>query len=392
MGTSNERDTALVLSGGSINGALMEAGFLRRLGESALWPRVGWIFGTSAGALTGTLATLGRFDELDEFLLALDPADCFRPNRLWRLPLVGSHEYSLPATVAERLGDPAALAASIAAADIELVVCATDLTAGHESEEPGPHEFELVYSSKTTPPEEFAEAILASSAISGIVPPTRVGRRIATDGGWTRNFPLGHAYERPEVQRIVSFRYLPTYPPVGIDGLVRLRRRLERFSRIPPVRALVEELRDAEQRHERGEPPHAVATLVRLMRVAVVQNTELEERRAAARDDSIRALAQLRYEIAGLVATNVRSRRDRERLAAAVDERFAGARFPFRADRLVPRITVSGTAGALSLEAGKRGGNEWPVADKRALIELGYELTDRELEENGFGRELSGAA
>jgi predicted acylesterase/phospholipase RssA len=392
MRTSNDRDTAIVLSGGSINGALMEAGFLRRLSESDLWPRVGWIFGTSAGALTGTMAALGRFDELDAFLLSLDPSDCFRPNRLWRLPLVGSHEYALPATVAERVGDPVALAATIAAAEIELVVCATDLTDGHESEEPGPHEYELVYSSKTTEPEEFAEAILASSAISGIVPPTRVGHRIATDGGWTRNFPLGHAYERPEVQRIVSFRYLPTYPRVEIDGLVRLRRRLERFSRIPPVRALVEELRDAEERHERGEPPHAVATLVRLMRVAVVQNTELEERRADARDDSIRTLARLREDVAQLVATNVRSRGDRERLAQAVDERFASARFPFRADRLVPRITVSGTAGALSLEAGKRGGNEWPVADKRALIGLGYELTDRELTEHGLGRELSGAA
>jgi predicted acylesterase/phospholipase RssA len=392
MRTSNDRDTAIVLSGGSINGALMEAGFLRRLSESDLWPRVGWIFGTSAGALTGTMATLGRFDELDEFLLGLDPADCFRTNRLWRLPLVGSHEYALPATVAERLGDTTALAAAIAAAEIELVVCATDLTGGRESEEPGPHEYELVYSSKTTAPDEFAEAILASSAISGIVPPMRVGRRIATDGGWTRNFPLGHAYERPEVQRIAAFRYLPTYPRVEIDGLVRLRRRLERFTRIPPVRALVEELREAEERHERGEPPHAVATLVRLMRVAVVQNTELEERRADARDDSIRTLAALREDIARLVATNVRSRRDRERLAQAVDERFASARFPFRADRLVPRITVSGTAGALSLEAGKRGGNEWPVADKRALIELGYELTDRELAEHGLGRELSGAA
>jgi predicted acylesterase/phospholipase RssA len=392
MGTSNDRDTAIVLSGGSINGALMEAGFLRRLSETTLWPRVGWIFGTSAGALTGTMATLGRFDELDEFLLGLEPADCFRPNRLWRLPLVGSHEYALPATVAERIDDPVALAVDLAASGIELVVCATDLTSERDTEEPGPHAYELVYSSRTTPPEELAEAILASSAISGIVPPTHVGARIATDGGWTRNFPLGHAYERPEVQRIVSFRYLPTYPRVEIDGLVRLRRRLERLSRIPPVRALVEELREAEERHARGEPPHAVATLVRLMRVAVVQNTELEERRAAARDDSIRALAALREDTAGLVAAHVRNRRDRERLAQAVDERFAAARFPFGADRLVPRITVSGTAGALSLEAGRRGGNEWPLADKRALIELGYELTDRELAAHGVRRELPGAA
>src|SRR4051794_19773373 len=135
----NGRDTAIVLSGGSINGALMQAGFLRRLGESELWPRVGWIFGTSAGALTGAMGALERFDAPDESLVGLQPADVFRANRLWRLPLVGSHEYSLPATIEERLGGPSELAEQLVAADIELVVCATDLSARPEPEEPGPH-------------------------------------------------------------------------------------------------------------------------------------------------------------------------------------------------------------------------------------------------------------
>ena len=56
---SPRRDVAVVLSGGGINGALLELGFLRRLSETALWPRVGWMYGTSAGALAGTMATLG---------------------------------------------------------------------------------------------------------------------------------------------------------------------------------------------------------------------------------------------------------------------------------------------------------------------------------------------
>jgi hypothetical protein len=150
------------------------------------------------------------------------------------------------------------------------------------------------------------------------------------------------------------------------------------------VRALVAELRDAEDRDARGEPPHAVATLIRLMRVVVVQNTELEERRAAARDESILALARLREDVAQLVADQVSDGEERERLARAVDERFAAARFPFRADRLVPRITVSGTAGELSLEAGRRNGNAWPQADKQALLELGYELTDLQLAAHGI--------
>ena len=153
------RDTALVLSGGSINGALLEAGFLRRLHESELWPRVGWIFGTSAGALAGTMGALERLDDLEEFLLGLQATDVFRPNKLWRLPLVGSHEYALPATVAERLEDTAELAEQLTRAEIELVVCATDLTAREEGC-PDPHAFELVYSSRTTGPDELAEAIL----------------------------------------------------------------------------------------------------------------------------------------------------------------------------------------------------------------------------------------
>ena len=99
------RDVALVLSGGGMNGVLMELGFLRRVRESELWPRVGWIFGTSAGALAGSMGALGRLDELEEFLRDLQPNETFRPNRLWRLPLLGIHEYALPRTIAERFGD-----------------------------------------------------------------------------------------------------------------------------------------------------------------------------------------------------------------------------------------------------------------------------------------------
>ena len=51
----NERDVAIVLSGGGMNGVLLELGFLKRLRDSSLWPRVGRIYGTSAGALTQTI-------------------------------------------------------------------------------------------------------------------------------------------------------------------------------------------------------------------------------------------------------------------------------------------------------------------------------------------------
>src|SRR5215207_4866722 len=94
----SERDVAIVLSGGGMNGVLLELGFLKRLRVSSLWPRVGRIYGTSAGALTGSMAALDLLDELEEFVLGLQPTDIFRPQSLWRLPLNGLHEYALPAT------------------------------------------------------------------------------------------------------------------------------------------------------------------------------------------------------------------------------------------------------------------------------------------------------
>jgi len=175
-----ERDVAVVLSGGAVNGVLMELGFLKRLRESALWPRVGWIYGTSSGALSGTMAALDRLDDLERFMLLLQPEETFRPHSLWRLPFLGSHDYRLPETIAERIGDLATLAEQLRDAPIEVSVIATDVTDDvHGS---GQHAYELVYSSRTTPPEVMAQALLASAAISALVLPRRVGYRIATDG------------------------------------------------------------------------------------------------------------------------------------------------------------------------------------------------------------------
>ena len=99
------RDVALVLSGGGVNAILLEIGFLQRIRESDLWPRVGWVYGTSAGALAGVMAALDRLDDLERFCLDLEPDETFRPNRIWQLPLTGLHDYTLPGTVAERLGE-----------------------------------------------------------------------------------------------------------------------------------------------------------------------------------------------------------------------------------------------------------------------------------------------
>jgi predicted acylesterase/phospholipase RssA len=372
----NERDVALVLSGGSVNGTLMELGFLRRVRESELWPRVGWIFGTSAGALTGTMAALDRLDDLERFLLALQPEDAFRPTRLWRLPLLGTHDYTLPGTIAARLGPLEELAAEIAEAPVELVVCATDVTDATAGEDPP--DYELVYSTRTTPPDVFASAVLASAAMSALVLPVRVADRIATDGAWVRNFPLAHAYHRPGVKLIVAFRYVPSYA-LPAEPFARLRRRLERFRRVPPVRALLAELEEAEERRLRNEPPHLLEMITRLMRITVVRNTVLEERLADEKDASIAELGALRTDVIRLLREHVGDPLERERLARVVERRFAGARFPFVHDRLVPRITVRAGIGAVSLEAATRRQRPWADDLKRGLIRRGYAFADAEL-------------
>ncbi len=372
-----ERDVAVVLSGGAVNGVLMELGFLKRLRESDLWPRVGWIYGTSSGALSGTMAALDRLDDLEEFMLRLQPEETFRTHSLWRLPLLGSHDYRLPQTVAERIGDLVPLARRLAEAPIEVTVFATDVS--NDSVGEGARMYELAYSSKTTPAETMAQAILASAAVSALVLPRPVGDRIATDGAWVRNFPLGPAYRQPGVELIVSFRYVPNYPQFGSEGLARLRHRLERFSKIPPVKALIAELREGEERVERGEPAHWPDMIVRLMRVAIQQNTALEERVARDKDEALLALERLRHDIDAIVRRD--GGRRGERLAQAIDERFAVAKFPFLGDRLIPRIAVQSSAGEVSLETGLRNPKPWSEDQKRLLIGRGYALLDEVLAE-----------
>jgi hypothetical protein len=299
--------------------------------------------------------------------MALQPADTFRPNRLWRLPFLGLHDYALPETIGAWFGDMTAVAREIAAAPAELVVVATDLTDEHSRDE---HDYELRYSSRTTPPDEFAQAVLASAAVSALVLPLRVGDRIATDGAWVRNFPLSLAYDHPDVELIVAFRYLPQYPRLGVRALAPLKRRLQRFRRIPPVRAFIAEIERAEERAEAGEPAHLGDMIVRLARVSILRNTRREERLADERDVSLRELRSLRHDVLGLVGPSERD---------AVAARFDAARFPFRHDRLIPKIVVRGTVEGVGLDPGFRTQPHWSDDDKRLLIARGFELADEEL-------------
>ena len=375
MPDSPRLDVAVVLSGGGINGVLLELGFLRRLSETTLWPRIGWMYGTSAGALAGTMAALGRLDDLEEFLLGLQPVDAFRPRPVWQFP-GGLHDYTLPETIADRIGAPSELGAALAAAEIELVVYATDVSDYPEGDQD--RDFELGYSSRTADPETMGRAILASAAISGLVLPIALDGRIATDGGWVRNFPFEHAYRNPDVAAIAAFRYVPSYPPTSAAFLERTRERLERFRAVPPVRALLAEVRLAQDRAARGEPAHYGELVARLMRVAFARNAVIEERLASERETSVAELRSLREDVTRTAVAAAAPWR-RARLRDELDSRFASARFPFRHDRHVPTLVVRATAGPSSLDPTFRGDNSWPAEHKRALIERGYTLTNEAL-------------
>jgi predicted acylesterase/phospholipase RssA len=363
------------LSGGGINGVLLELGFLRRLQESPLWERVGWIYGTSAGALSGTMAVLDRLDDLEGFVLGLQPSEVFRPRPIWRMP-GGLHDYTLPATIAERLGAAEELGEALAASEVELVVFATDVSAHVEADET--RHFELAYSSHETPPELMGRAILASAAVSGLVLPVSLDGAIATDGGWVRNFPLEHAYRNPRVQAIAGFRYVASYRPLDVAFLGRMRERLDRFRAVPPIRALLAEIRLAEERARRGEPAHYGEMIVRLMRVAIARNTVLEERLATERETSVAELRRLREETTSAALAAAPPWR-RSRLREELDAIFTSARFPFRHERHVPTLIVRATPGEDGLDPTFRGEDAWPEERKRALIDRGYRLADETL-------------
>ncbi|HUG64078.1 MAG TPA: patatin-like phospholipase family protein [Gaiellaceae bacterium] len=390
MPEAQRRDVALVLSGGGINGILLELGFLKRLAETSLWSRVGWIYGTSAGALAGTMAALGRLDDLEEFVMKLQPDDAFRPRAVWQFP-GGLHDYTLPGTVADRIGSPEELGAALAASEVELVVYATDVSDYPEGDEA--RDFELEYSSHTTEPAVMGRAILASAAISGLVLPIQLDGRIATDGGWVRNFPLEHAYRNPHVSAIAAFRYIASYPPTDPAFLERTRERLERFRAVPPARALLAEVRLAQERSSRGEPAHYGELVVRLMRVAFARNAAVEERVVSEREISVEELRLLREDVIE-AAIAAAPRRRRARLREELDARFSAARFPFRHDRHVPALIVRGTAGSASLDPTFKAAVPWPETLRRELVERGYALTDDALAafEEKEGRQGSGQA
>jgi NTE family protein len=172
--------TAFVLGGGGVLGAA-EVGMLRALFEYDVVPDL--VLGTSVGALNGAMVardpTPAVIDRLTELWQDTSTARAIsdRPLRTVRRAVSsGTHLYSsdfLQQRLVEEFGE-----ITFADLPVRLQVCAASIERAAE------HWF-------TQGP--LVEAIMASAAVPGLLPPAKVGGEHFLDGGIVNSIPLGRA-------------------------------------------------------------------------------------------------------------------------------------------------------------------------------------------------------
>jgi NTE family protein len=175
--------TAFVLSGGASLGA-MQAGMLRALFERGITADL--LVGTSAGALNAAYVasrpqTVQTAKELADIWRDLHREDVFPihvPSLISGLTNRGAHlvpDRPLRRLVSRHLQMPC-----LEDADVPLHIVTFDLLAGEEvllSQGPA------------------LDAVLAASAIPGVLPPVPWKGRLLVDGGVVNNTPISHAIE-----------------------------------------------------------------------------------------------------------------------------------------------------------------------------------------------------
>jgi NTE family protein len=172
--------TAFVLSGGGSLGAI-QAGGLRALVEAGITPDL--VVGSSAGAVNG--AWLAGRPDLDGVLALADVwrglsrAEVF-PTRplLGLLGLLGRRRNLVPDSGLRRLLMANVGFEGLEDASIPLAVVATDVLSGAD----------VLLSTG-----DAVQALLASTAIPGVLPPVRIDGRELMDGGVVNNTPISHA-------------------------------------------------------------------------------------------------------------------------------------------------------------------------------------------------------
>ncbi len=175
--------TAFVLGGGGVLGAV-EVGMLRALLEHGITPDL--VVGTSIGALNGALVAQDPTPAVVERLTRLWATAATgrevygdRPLRTVRRALSSrTHVYSsapLTRLLREELGD-----VRFEELPVRFQVCAASIERSAE------HWFDSG---------PVVEAVVASAAVPGLLPPARVGDEHYLDGGIVNSIPLGRAVE-----------------------------------------------------------------------------------------------------------------------------------------------------------------------------------------------------
>jgi len=176
--------TAFVLGGGGVLGAV-EVGMLRALLEREIVPDL--VLGTSIGAFNGAMVAsqpeLGVVDRLTDLWQSAGTGgkDAYgdRPLRTVRRAVAsGTHLWSadpLRQRLTDELGD-----VTFEELPVRFQVCAASIERAAE------HWF-------STGP--VVDAVMASAAVPGLLPPAQVGDEHYLDGGIVNSIPLGRAVE-----------------------------------------------------------------------------------------------------------------------------------------------------------------------------------------------------
>ncbi len=196
---------AFVLSGGASLGA-MQVGMLRALVDHEVRPDL--IVGTSVGAVNGAFLagrdfTLETVDELAELWLGIRRGQVFPLEPLTGLlGFLGARNNLVPGGALRRLISRHADCELLEELATPLHVIACDVLNGEEvrlSEGP------------------LVDAVLASAAIPGVLPPVDWHGRLLIDGGVVNNTPITHALELGAEQVYV----LPTGGPCTLTEAPR---------------------------------------------------------------------------------------------------------------------------------------------------------------------------
>jgi NTE family protein len=178
-----EPRTAFVLAGGASLGAL-QAGMLRALYERDITPD--FLVGTSAGALNAAYVasrpqTVQTAKDLARVWLGLHRQDVFPVHPPTLIGgVTNRNDHLVPDAPLRRLADRHLELDCLEQADVPLHLVCFDLLSGQEVRlEDGP----------------ACEAVLAASAIPGVLPPVRSGEHLLVDGGVVNNTPISHAVE-----------------------------------------------------------------------------------------------------------------------------------------------------------------------------------------------------